>query len=109
MFYVRILSIFHNFIDSRIFGVLVFHNLFYYLQGNNHKRVVPRGTNSHWINSYQFILAVWKEIISRESTIGTLITIGLTHGIFFTVCKAIISRDSAQGALRTIGLIPSIF
>ena len=109
VFYVRILSIFHNFIDSSIFWGLVFHNLFYYLQGNNHKRVGPRGTKTHWINTYQFILAVWKEIISRESSIGTLITIGLTHGNIFTVCKEIISRESAQRELRPIVLIPSIF
>ena len=87
MFYVRILSIFHNFIDSSIFGGLVFHNLFYYLQGKNHKRVGPRGTEYHWINPYQFILAVWKEIISRESAIGTLITIGLTHGNFLLAAR----------------------
>ena len=83
--------------------------LFYCLQGNNYKRVGPRGTNNHWVNPCQFILAVWKEIISRESAIGALSPIGLTHGNFFNGCKAIISRDPYQGALIPIVLIPSFF
>ena len=81
--YVSILSIFQNFIDSSIFGGLVFHYLFYYLQGKNHKRVVPRVNNAQWINPYRFILSVWKAMISRELAIGTLSPIGLTHGNFY--------------------------
>ena len=39
---------------------------FYCLQGNNQKIVGPRGKEAHWVNPYQYILAVWKAIISRE-------------------------------------------
>ena len=109
VFNVIILSICHNFIDSSISGGLVPHNLFYCLQGNNHKRVGPRGTNYHCVDPYQFILVAWKAIISRESDIATLSTIGLTHGNVFTGWKAVISMESDLGALRTIMLIPTIF
>ena len=77
VFNVIILSICHKFIDSSISGGLIPCNLFYCLQGNNHDRVGPRGTKFHWINPYQFILAVWKAIISRELVKGTLSSIGL--------------------------------
>ena len=82
VFYVRILSICHNLNDSSISGGLVPHNLFYYLKVNNHNRVGLRGNNAHWVNPYQFILAVWKAIILIESDIGTPSTIGLNH-VFF--------------------------
>ena len=109
VFYVRILSICHNFIESSISGGLVPHDFSYCLQVNNHKRVGPRVTKAHWFNPCQFIISVWKAIISRESVIGTLCTIELTHGNFFTGYKTIISRESDQGALSPVGLIPSIF
>ena len=52
---------------------------FHWLQGNNIKRVGPRGTKAHWVNpSY----------------------------IFKTGCKEIISRESPQGGLSPIGFIP---
>ena len=93
-----ILSIFHNFIDSRIFGELIFHNCFKYLQGKNNRILNPRGTKAHWINPYQFILAVWKEIISRESAIGTLSPIGSTHGnVFYCMQGNNIKRVSPRG------------
>ena len=62
----RILSICDKLIESSISGGLIHINLFYCLQGNNNKRVVPRGTNDHWVNPYKYILVVWKAIISRE-------------------------------------------
>ena len=37
--------------------------IFNWLQGNNIKIFVARSTKDHWVNPYQFILAVWKEII----------------------------------------------
>ena len=50
----------HNFIDALISGGLIPHNFFYFLQGNNDKRVIPRGTKPYWVNPYQFILAFCK-------------------------------------------------
>ena len=65
-FYVRMLSICQRFIDSSISGGLIPNNLFYFLQGNNNKRVFPRGTKAHWFNPYRFILSFRKAIISRD-------------------------------------------
>ena len=47
-------------------------NFFYFLQGNNHKRVVLWGTKAYWDNPYQLISAVWRPIISRESDQGAI-------------------------------------
>ena len=109
VFYVRILSICHKLIGSIISEGLIPRNLFYFLQGNNQKRVGPRGTKAHRVNPYKFILVIWKAIISRELYQGTLSPIGLIPSHFLTGRKAIISRDPDLGALRTIGLIPSMF
>ena len=106
VFYVRILSICHKFIESSISGGLIPCNVFYCLQGNNHNRVDPIFTNSHCVNPYQLILAVCKATISRELYQGALRPIGLIPRIFITFFKAIISRESPQGALSTTGLIP---
>ena len=60
------------------------------MQGNNINRDGPSGTKAHWIDTYQFILDVWKEIISRESAQGALSPIGLIPSHFFAGCKEII-------------------
>ena len=109
VFYIRILSIFHNSVDPSISGGLIPRNLFYCPQGNNHKRFVPRVTKVHWVNPYQFILSVCNAIISRESSQGTISPIGLIPSHFFTSFKAIIPGESLQGELSPIGLIPSFF
>ena len=109
VFYVIILSICHKFIDSSIYGGLIPRNFLNCMQGNNHKGVGTRGTNAHWVNPYQFILSIWKTILSRESDQGNLSHIGLIPSYFFTGCKEIISREPAQGALRLIRLIPIKF
>ena len=98
-----------NFVESSISGVLILRNFFYCLQGNNHKRVGPRGTKAHWVNPFKFVLAVKKAIISIELAQGELSPIGLIPINFLTGFKAIISRDSAQGELRSIGFILSFF
>ena len=82
VFNVRIVSISHKLIESSISGGLISRNLFYCLQGDKHKRFRPRGTNDHWVNPYQFILAVWKAIISKESSQWALSHIGLIPIIF---------------------------
>ena len=87
VFYVRILYICHKFIDSSISGGLIPHHLFYFLQGDNHYRVVPRGTKAHWVNPYQFIFAVWKAIISRELSQGTLSPIRLIPSHFLLAAR----------------------
>ena len=82
VFYVRMLSICHKFIDSNISGELILCNLFYCLQKNKQMRSGPRGTKAHWINPYEFILSVWKVIISRELAQSTLSTIGFIPSHF---------------------------
>ena len=106
VFYVRMLSICHKFIDPSISGGLIPHICFGCLQVNNIKRVTPKGTKAHWVNPYKFILSVWKAIISRGLDQGTIIPIGLIPIIVFTGCKEIKSRESSQGALSPIELIP---
>ena len=82
VFYIRILSICHKFIDSNIYERFIPCGLCYCLQGNTHNRVVPRGTKAHLVNPYQFILAVWKAIISREPAQGIPSPIGSIPSIF---------------------------
>ena len=52
VFYVRILYICHNLIDSSIYGGIIPRNYFYYLQGDDHKIFCPRGTKSQFVNPY---------------------------------------------------------
>ena len=82
VFYVSNLSICHKFTDSSIYGGLIPFNLFYCLQVINHKRVGPMGINVHWFNPQQFILAVCKVIIPRESYKGSRSTIELIPSHF---------------------------
>ena len=106
VFYVRMLSICHKFIDSSIYGGSIPHIFLNCLQGNNLKRVVPKGTKYHWVNPYLFILSIWKAIISIESSEGTSKYHWVNPYPFFSGCKAIISRESAQWTLRPIGIVP---
>ena len=46
-------------------------SIFNWPQGNNTKRVVPRGTKSHWINPYQFIYCLQGNNIKRVGPRGT--------------------------------------
>ena len=73
--------------NSSIYVGLINSNVFYCIQGNNHKRFGPRGTKANWVDPYQFILDVWKAIISRELAQGILSLFGLIPSIVLLAAR----------------------
>ena len=88
---------FHELMDSSISGGLILLNLFYCLKGNYNNIFVPRDTKAYWFNPQQFILAVYKVILSRESTQGALSPIGLIPSHFYFSQGSNIKRVCPRG------------